>query len=283
MSALVQNTAEWLEMRKNKIGSSDAPVIMGVSPWRTPYQLWLDKLSSEQADKTPQMQRGHDLEEKARQEFESMTGLIVVPCVVQHPDYEWMIASLDGMDFEQKNIVEIKCPGHEDHALALRDKIPDKYYPQLQHQIEVTGLEKVSYFSYDGVAGKVVDVYRDEKFIALMLDLEKQFWYCMQTMESPRLMERDYIQKDDELWLAATAEWKRLHRQAAEIKAKEEELRETLIALSGRKNVCGGGVKLARIIRKGSVDYKAIPQLQEVDLELYRGAPTESWRITEHA
>jgi predicted phage-related endonuclease len=40
-----QQTPEWLEFRKNKIGASDAPIIMETSPWKTPYQLWLEKLS----------------------------------------------------------------------------------------------------------------------------------------------------------------------------------------------------------------------------------------------
>ncbi len=44
MSALIQHSNEWLELRKNKIGASDAPIIMKVSPWKTPYRLWEEKL-----------------------------------------------------------------------------------------------------------------------------------------------------------------------------------------------------------------------------------------------
>ena len=40
----IQGTSEWLENRKNHIGASDAPVVMGVSPWDTPYKLWENKL-----------------------------------------------------------------------------------------------------------------------------------------------------------------------------------------------------------------------------------------------
>ena len=39
-----QNTPEWLEFRKNKIGASDIPIIMGLSPYSTPLQLWKRKL-----------------------------------------------------------------------------------------------------------------------------------------------------------------------------------------------------------------------------------------------
>ena len=40
---LTQNTPEWLEFRRKKIGASDAPIILEVSTWKTPYQLWLVK------------------------------------------------------------------------------------------------------------------------------------------------------------------------------------------------------------------------------------------------
>lgn len=40
---LLQNTQEWEKFRLQKIGASDAPIIMGVSPWKTPFQLWLEK------------------------------------------------------------------------------------------------------------------------------------------------------------------------------------------------------------------------------------------------
>src|SRR5271170_1345030 len=126
MSLMIQNTPEWLEMRRNKIGASDAPIIMQVSPWKTPYQLWEEKLGiAKQKQISYEMQRGTNLEEIARQEFEKMTGLIIFPQVVQHPNFEWMIASLDGIDLAHENIVEIKCPGINDHQYALDGKIPE--------------------------------------------------------------------------------------------------------------------------------------------------------------
>src|SRR5689334_6309347 len=142
MSALLQNTSEWLEMRRNKIGASDAPVIMGVSPWKTPFQLWEEKLGiGKEKETTASMRRGIDMEEEARQKFEELTGHIVFPKVMFHPDYEYLMASLDGIDMDHKVAVEIKCPGREDHECAMDGVVPEKYKPQLQHQLEVTGLD----------------------------------------------------------------------------------------------------------------------------------------------
>lgn len=40
---LEMERTEWLEQRRKGIGGSDAPVIMGVNPWRSPMDLWLEK------------------------------------------------------------------------------------------------------------------------------------------------------------------------------------------------------------------------------------------------
>ena len=119
MSALIQQSNEWLELRKNKIGASDAPVIMHVSPWKTPYQLWEEKLGLKESFSSSAMKRGLEMEESARKAFEKETGLVVFPQVLFHKEHEWMMASLDGIDIEGKNIVEIKCPGKVDHEIAL--------------------------------------------------------------------------------------------------------------------------------------------------------------------
>lgn len=283
MSALVQNTPEWLQMRRNKIGASDAPIIMGVSPWRTPYQLWEEKLGiGKDINLNSYMQRGHDLEETARKEFERMTGLIVIPQVIQHPEYEWMIASLDGIDFCHKDIVEIKCPGREDHQTALEGIVPAKYYPQLQHQMEVTGLNKAYYFSFDGVAGKIIEVYRDDKYVEDLIKKELQFWRFMQDLDAPPMTERDYVERDDDLWNMASHSWLKCHKELQSLKAREEELRETLVALSGRSNSKGNGIKLSRVIRRGYIDYKEIPEIRHVDLEKYRKPAIETWRLSAH-
>ena len=134
---LKQGSPEWLEMRKTKIGGSDAPIVMEESPWKTPYQLWQEKMGLvQQPPPTARMKRGLELEEQARHQLEQMTGLFLEPDVVFHNQHEYMIASLDGIDPTGKHIAEIKCCGSEDHAIALGGSIPQKYYPQLQHQLD---------------------------------------------------------------------------------------------------------------------------------------------------
>jgi len=180
-----QNTPDWLEWRKTKIGASDAVTIMGVSPWSTPYDLWLEKLDlSEPKPMTERMQRGINLQDAALECFRTMTGLAMFPEIRTHPEYEWMVASLDGITLDGQHIVEVKCPGEKSHSLAVSGKVPDIYMPQLQHQMEVCGHEHMYYFSFDGTDGVVIDVYRNESYCKDLIYNELKFYDYLQSTKT---------------------------------------------------------------------------------------------------
>src|SRR5215472_18741668 len=116
MSVYIQGSEAWHKLRKSKITATDAPVIMGVNPWTTPYQRWQEKTCESISDrKTEAMQRGIDLEPIARDLFSLKTGIELIPKddpknVIISNKNEWMMASLDGIDVTNSHIVEIKCP-----------------------------------------------------------------------------------------------------------------------------------------------------------------------------
>ncbi len=276
-----QNTPEWLEMRKNKVGASDAPIIMEASPWKSPYQLWEEKLGLvENSHTSSSMQRGHDLEPLARLELEKLTGLFLLPSVRMHASLPWMMASLDAIDPEGKYIAEIKCPGATDHNQALAGNIPDKYFPQLQHQIEVCQLEMGYYFSFDGNAGVLLKIYRDDTYIKKMLQKEQEFWDCVQELTPPAMTDKDYQPISSMPWMQTANQWALINSQIKELEKKEEELRRHLIAMANKKNTVGAGIRATRFLRKGSVDYGAIPELENVEIEKYRKNPVECWKLS---
>lgn len=277
---LIQNTPEWLQMRKNCVGASDAPVIMGVSPYETAYGLWRKKLDLvPEKSQTWGMERGHNLEEQARLELEKMTGLLFRPQVKFHPDKSWMMASIDAIDVQETSIAEIKCLGAEDHTLALQGKIPDKYFPQVQHQLEVCQLEMGYYFSYDGEEGILIKIYRDDKYIKEMLKKELEFYECLQELMPPQLTNRDYLQREDPTWENTAFEWKLISQQIEQLEKKEKELRESLILQCQGQSSMGSGIKVMKGIRKGNVDYSKIVALSDIDLEMYRKPSSEFWKI----
>jgi putative phage-type endonuclease len=193
-----QGTEEWLEMRKKKVGASDTPVILGISPWKSVLTLWKEKMNLvTKLQKTYAMQRGILLEEPARQKFIEKTGIKVTPKIKVHPKHNWMMASLDGMSDDGKTIVEIKCAGRKDHSLAEEGIIPEHYVPQIQHQMEVCGVDKAFYFSFNGEEGIILEMDRDERYIRKILKCGSYFMTCMSDFVMPseeiidKIMERE--------------------------------------------------------------------------------------------
>src|SRR5690606_15712460 len=186
-SAMEQQTKEWHELRRRKIGASDAPVIIGVSPWKTPLQLWEEKLGfREQPQRNSYMDRGIAMEEPARMAFIEHTGIAVNPIVKISSQFDFMMASMDGLSNDEKTGVEIKCPGQNDHTLASMGIIPDKYIPQLQHQMFVCELETMYYYSFDGQDGVLLKVMRDEQYLSNLIEHEKEFYERMVNLEPPK-------------------------------------------------------------------------------------------------
>ena len=277
---LQQNTPEWLEFRRLRIGASDAPVIMEVSPYTTPYTLWERKLELiPEKEKTFAMSRGSDLESDALRCFNETFGLTLQPQVLKFRCYDWMIASLDGYD--GVNAVEIKCPNKDDHKVALNGKVPDKYFPQLQHQMFVANLKNMWYYSYDGTNGVSVYLESDTDYQTKMIEKELEFYRCIKEFVPPTMTEKDYLKRNDLAWRELSQRYLNVKMRLKQFESEEKHLRDALVKASTGKPSIGGGLKLSKTVRKGAVDYKIIPELIGIDLEMFRSDPVVSYRITE--
>ncbi len=136
-------------LRREFVGSSDASAIMGVSPWDTPLTLWETKLGLRPAkDLSYAMARGIELESEARAYISEKTGIKFAPARIFSDEYPFMMANLDGLSECGQYSVELKCPGLLDHAKAIAGVVPEKYFPQLQHQMIVSGHKIMYYLSY---------------------------------------------------------------------------------------------------------------------------------------
>ena len=277
---IIQRSPEWHVLRKNKIGASMAPIIMGDSPYKTAYRLWEEMLGFAQSNiPNSAMQRGIDLEDIAREMFEARLGELFTPCVLQHDEYDWMIASLDGMSLDGKKIVEIKCGSKQEHEDVILGSIPKKYYAQIQHQLAVSGLNESYYFSFYKNQGATTVVKRDDKYIETLIEKEKEFWKSLDELKFPALTERDYVERNDYQWMDLSHKWLEINRQLKFLEEQEEKVREKLVTLSGGSNTRGSGLKLSKIIRKGNIDYGSIKELQSVDLEKHRKQQVTTYKI----
>lgn len=271
-----QGTQEWLDFRKNKIGASDANVIMGMYPSFKPIDLWKEKTNrTPPREKNKWMARGNELEPLARFEFEMIMGLSFNPAVALSSEYDWMMASLDGLSNDHDKAVEIKCPGAIDHNCALDGEVPEKYVYQLQHQMFVLGFDKLYYFSFDGKSGKVLEVYANKALQSKMIEKEFEFYTHLINDTEPHDLK--IINTED--WNRVSTEWLDIRNQIEALEKKEQNYRETLITMANQESAQGSGIRLRKTTRQGNVDYSQIPQLKGVDLDKYRKPETTSFRI----
>ena len=188
---LQQNSEAWFEWRQSGLGASDAPILLGVSPWKTPEELREEKMrppsrspGGGKKGSNRAQQWGHDNEPDARGWYTDLTGIGVVQVCCCHDDYPWIKASLDGLNTAIGRVVEIKAPysqSHGTHDLALAGEVPHYYLPQLIHQSLVTGLDRVDYVSYDPRRTgpdrlAIVPVTVTQRQRDILLEAEKEFW-----------------------------------------------------------------------------------------------------------
>lgn len=191
--AIKQNTKQWSAWRDKGLGASDAPVVMDASPWTTSFQLWgyktgiLIRPAPNQFQEAA-MKRGHDLEPLARDRYEAKVGKKFPATSFQHHKYEYLRASLDGYCESINKNLEIKCPGKVDHAKAVKGEVPEKYMPQLQMQMLVSGAESSDYFSWDGKDSEaLITVVPDRAYQEKLLTKMVEFWVCVNTYTPPSL------------------------------------------------------------------------------------------------
>ena len=196
---LPQNSAEWLKWRVSGLGASDAPTVMGVSPFTTRFELYLEKTGlADRPDFHPNaikaMARGTMMEPEARACYEKKVGVKFEANVnVIHEKYDFIRASLDGYNAEHNRIVEIKCPGKIDLAEAAKGRVPKKYLPQVQLQLLVTGAVACDYFTYDGKDGIIVEVLPDKVYQKKLEEEMVAFWQLEQTQTPPALSLKDVV------------------------------------------------------------------------------------------
>lgn len=135
----------WHRLRLEGIGSSDAPIILGVSPFLQPVALWKKKLEEEEAEAAylePYSWFGSWLEKYIISSLKEELKGRVIPGTIAGP-IKWAnwgvaCANLDAILIDDDNngtILEIKTTGEKWKV------IPEHYYAQVQHQLMVTGME----------------------------------------------------------------------------------------------------------------------------------------------
>lgn len=195
---LKQGSKEWFSFRNTGLGASDAPVIMGESPWTSRLELWCYKTklltpTEPHIMAAVAMKRGTDLEPEARRLYNDRTHLNSTPINVEHHIYPFIRASLDGMSSNGRVVLEIKTPGKADLAEAAKGKVPKKYYWQLMQQLmlvpEATHLDYVTFDGKETIY--ITKVERNQKDEEKLLKALISFWDLVKTNRPPPITQKD--------------------------------------------------------------------------------------------
>lgn len=278
---LKQGSADWLTYRLTMRNASETAAVLGVSPWTTPYQLWLLKTGRKQQAVTPAMQHGTALEPVARAAYEEQTGSIMQPLVMQDGAYS---ASLDGMTLGGDLIVEIKCPVRgQDSALWKEVQagwVPDHYAAQIQHQLMVSGAASAHLWVFDGTQGLLRPIEPIEEAMQRIREGWELFQGYLKSDTPPPLTDADTVVREDAGWVAAALAFSEAKRAADLTDVAVAKARDALLTLAVHPREQDSGVSVTRYWKAGNVDYKKVPALNGLNLEAYRGKSREEVRVT---
>jgi putative phage-type endonuclease len=182
----VLSRADWLALRRQGVGSSDAPAVLGVSPYRTALEVWLEKVGMVEPEENEAMRWGRLLEPLVADEYARTSGvpLLAPQAIYQHPDYSWMLATPDRLatPTDPRIVIEIKT-----RATWRQDEdVPAHYLVQVQHQLAVLGLDRATLVIL--VAGQRLlwaDVERDDALIRDLVEHEREFWRRVELRDPP--------------------------------------------------------------------------------------------------
>lgn len=187
----------WLAIRQSGIGSSDAAAAVGLHPYKSQLELWMEKTGRQGSDNEPSRSEiltsplhwGQVLEPLVADHYAQHTGYRVqrVNAILQHVEHPWMLANLDRevVGNDQVQILECKTAGLYG-AKLWKNGVPEYVQLQVMHQLAVTGQQAADVAVLLG--GHQLEIHRierDEAMIEQLITLERQFWAYVENDTPP--------------------------------------------------------------------------------------------------
>lgn len=171
---------DWLEHRRLGIGGSDAAAICGLSRYKSPMAVYLEKLGElPPVEDNPKMKAGRLLEPVIADWFAEDTGYKVwrQNAIFQHPEHPFMLANIDRWLPGQNAGLECKNTSEYCKDDWSGTQAPTEYILQCNHYMAVTGADR--WFIAVLIGGwdfqwRVIE--RDEELIKNLITIEKGFW-----------------------------------------------------------------------------------------------------------
>jgi len=262
----------FLAARRRGIGASDVAAVCGLSKFRTPLHVYLDKLGLLPDDDTPSKRWGRLLEEVVAQAYAEETGREVRPVeglVVRHPTLDWVAASPDRDVVDHPLYLECKTARTpEGWGEPGTDEVPNDYHLQCQWQIlaaEGRGIEGVDVAVLIGGSDfRRYHVPRCPEIQHRLLEIAGELWDRIQRRDPPpadwnhpdtnrlvRLLSRPREEVRADLGSFALADvwrYQELGHTISEAEKEREQVKTRLILALGQAGAADlpGGMELVR-------------------------------------
>jgi putative phage-type endonuclease len=239
------NREDWLQERMSGVGGSDSAAALGLSPYKTTYELWLEKtkqLAAEDIDGLERIQFGRIMEDIIAREYARRNDVKVRRRnqIVKHSKYPWMLANVDRIVEGARRGLECKNVD----GMAFRsgewgepgsDQVPEHYLMQCHHYMIV--LDYPEWHLAACVGGNRLETFvirRDAELEEMIVEGEHEFWRRVEKHDAPEpdythpttlaLLKRMYTGTDGgEIQFDADMEnWHRV-KQMADARVKEYE------------------------------------------------------------
>jgi len=255
--------AAWVDARTLGIGGSDVAVILGISPWKSQYQLWLEKtrrVKSEDISALPHVQRGIHGEKIARLLFEQRELRSYKPKSWEVPGTPWRCND-DGYSLDDNSILEIKCMGRDKHEAAKNGIVPDFYLCQCHYNMAVSKAERCFFISFvpETEDMAVIEVRRDPVLCEDYLMRASVWWdeYIKKDVP-PELTMKDKIALTDEHALGLARSFESCKERVASAKIELEAATSKLheLVTEARPAVRVGNLTVSMKLKNGAPQYR---------------------------
>lgn len=272
------NRDQFLAGRKKGIGGSDVAAILGFSPYKSPYQLWLDKTgrSERKESQNESAHFGNLLEDVVAKEFSRRSGMKVQRVTQQLflEEHPWALGNIDravinpeisgNVRFKDGALTTdqlLECKTASEYMSKLfgeegSDQVPDYYLTQCLWYLMITGCQVIHLaVLIGGNKFRMYRIERDDDLIESIFKQVKAFWFNHVIADVPP----DPTCFDDVL-----------HRWSNHVVGKQVEadfnhikLVEELITVQGRQK--------ADKAREDEIKLKIVSTMQDAEMMISQG------------
>ena len=281
-----QRSPEWFKAREGRVTGSSVGAILGLSPFMSADDVMRRMVreyhgADSEFQGNAATQWGTMNEPGACAEYEMETGNTVELCGFYKHEH-WLGASPDGL-LGSNGLVEFKCPysmrkGEGRFKTALEQM---HYYAQMQIQLFITDRDFCDFYQWSPSQTKLEVVQRDDQFLNENMPKLRAFYdaYLLECERPDRHLAPKRVGLHAPQIIAEyddTVEAIKLYEE------RKKELLAKLVELAGNRDASFGTRKLTFVQKAGSVSYSKVVKehLPDLDLEPYRGNPTEYWSLS---